>query len=116
MDSIYHETITKLAVAKPALELIAVRDLGIMPRRALTFSVAGGSGKLALVDAKLELGPTQNGPWIAEDLSGTGIPTLAAGASAVYRMDRVDRWLRVRAQGATATGQTDLTVYLDAMG
>jgi hypothetical protein len=116
MDSIYRETVTKEAVNKPALEVIMVRDLGIMPRRALTFSVASGSGKLGLADVAIELGPTENGPWIAEDLSGTGIPTLAAGADAAYRMDRVDRWLRVRAQGVTATGQTDVTVYLDAMG
>jgi hypothetical protein len=78
-------------------------------------SVASGSGKLGLADAAVHVGPTENGPWIAEDIGAT-IPTLAAGAAAAFRMDRVDRWVRVQAKGVDAAGQTDLTVYLDAMG
>jgi hypothetical protein len=114
---IYHEAVTKLAVSKSDPEVVLPpRDLDTRPRRVLSFSVAGGSGKLALANAKVQLGPTATGPWFDEDLSGTGIPTLAAGSNAVYRMDRADHWLRVLAQGATATGQTDLTVYLDAAG
>jgi hypothetical protein len=115
--STYHEQVTATAVSKSALEVVLnPRDLDIRPRRVLTFSAAGGSGKLGLANAAIELGPTADGPWAAETLTGLGITDLAAGASAVYRMDRADRWLRVRAQGAAGAGQTDLTVYLDALG
>jgi len=114
---VYHEAITKQAVSKSAAEVILPpRDLDTRPRRVLTFSNAGGSGKLALADAKVQHGPTASGPWIDEDLSGSGIPTLAAGSNAVYRMDRADRWVRVLAQGGAGEGQSDLTVYLDAYG
>jgi len=113
---VYHESITKLAVSKAGLEVILPpRDLGTIPQRTITFECAGGTEKLALAAAKVQLGPTANGPWVDEDI-GSVIPTLAAGASAAYRMDKADRWVQVQAQGAAGTGQTDLTVYIDALG
>ena len=39
---------------------------------------------------------------------------LAAGSADAYRMTKVDRWLRVRAQAAGA--DCNLTVHLDAVG
>lgn len=110
------EVVTKTAVSKSALEVVLPpRDLGDMPRRVVTISVAGGTGKLGLTDADIQLGPTATGPWFDEDIAASGIPTLAAGASGVYRMDRGDRWLRVMGKGIDAEGQTDVTVYLDAI-
>jgi hypothetical protein len=114
---VYHESITKTAVSKADLEVVLPpRDLGTIPKRTITFACAGGEGKLGLADAKVQLGPTANGPWLDEDLTGTGIPTLNAGTAAAYRMDRADRWLRILAQGASGEGETDLTIYLDAAG
>jgi hypothetical protein len=109
----YHESVTKNGVSQAALEVILPpRDLGEYPMKTVTFSNAAGGA--ALADAKVEIGPTASGPWLAEDLTGTGIPTLAAGASAAYRMTKVDRWLRVQAKAAAAN--CNLTVYLDAVG
>jgi hypothetical protein len=111
---IYHETITKTAVSKAALEVVLPpRDLGTLPRRALSFT---NTGVLALASAKIQVGPTATGPWFDEDLTGHALLTLGAGASCVYRMDRVDRWVQVQAQGAAGEGQSDLTIYIDALG
>jgi hypothetical protein len=116
MPRSYHEAVTKTAVSKSALEVVLPpRDLGEYARRALTFAVADGDGKLGLADATVEVGPTATGPWLAVSLSGLGVTNLAAGATAAVRMDLVDRWLRASAKGADNTGQTDLTIYLDAM-
>jgi len=114
----YHESITKTAVStsEGGEVILPPRDLGTIPRRVLTFQCAGGTGKLGLQAAKVQVGPTADGPWLDEDISGTGIPTLGAGNAAAYRMDKADRWLRVLAQGASGEGQTDLTIYLDAVG
>lgn len=109
----YHESVTKTGVSQAALEVIlAARDLGEYPMKTVTLSNAAAGA--ALADCAIEIGPTADGPWIAEDLSGTGLPTLAAGASEAYRMTKVDRWLRVQAKAAGA--DCDLTVYLDAVG
>jgi hypothetical protein len=109
----YHESVTKNGVSQAALEVILPpRDLGEYPMKTITLNNAAGGA--ALADAKIEVGPTASGPWLAEDLTGTGIPTLAPGASAAYRMTKVDRWLRVQAK-ATGAG-CNLTVYLDAVG
>jgi hypothetical protein len=109
----YHESVTKSDVSTAAPEVILPpRDLGEHPLRTVTLSNAAGGA--ALADCAIELAPTANGPWLAEDLSGTGLPTLAAGAAEAYRMTKVDRWLRVRAQAADAN--CELTVYLDALG
>jgi hypothetical protein len=80
--------------------------------KTVTFSNAAGGA--ALADCKIEVGPTATGPWLAEDLTGTGLPTLAAGAAGAYRMTKADRWLRVQAKAAGAN--CNLTVYLDAVG
>jgi hypothetical protein len=114
---VYHESVTKLDVSKASGGEVVLppRDLGTMPRRVFTFACAGGTGKLGLADAKVQLGPTADGPWLDESLTGTGIPTLGAGQAAAYRMDKADRWVRVLAQGASGEGETDLTVYLDAV-
>ena len=109
----YHESVTKTGVSQAALEVILPpRDLGEYPMKTITLSNAGGGA--ALADCAIEIGPTGDGPWLAEDLSATGLPTLAAGASEAYRMTEVDRWLRVQAKAAGA--DCDLTVYLDAVG
>ena len=109
----YHESVTKNGVSQAGLEVILPpRDLGEYPMKTITLSNAVGGA--ALADCAIEVGPTANGPWLAEDLTGTGIPTLAAGASAAYRMTKVDRWLRVQAKAAGAN--CNLTVYLDAVG
>ena len=114
---LHNESVTTTAVSKDALvEVLPPRDLPSMPRRVLTFSCAGGAGKLGLQAAKVQVGPTESGPWIDEDISATSIESLAAGSSDAYRMDRVDRFVRVLARGASGEGQTDLTVYLDASG
>jgi hypothetical protein len=111
---VYHESITKAAVSKAGLEVVLPpRELSTMPRRVLSFT---NSGTLPLAAAKIQLGPTPTGPWFDEDLTGNALPTLGAGASCVYRMDRVDRYLQVQAQGGTGTGQSDLTIRLDAVG
>ncbi len=111
--AIYAEKVTKEDVSTSALEVILPpRDLQIYPRKTLTFENAATGA--ALADCEVELGPTSDGPWLAEDLTGTGIPTLAAGASAAYRMEKVDRYLRVRAQAAGAN--CDLSVHVNAVG
>jgi hypothetical protein len=79
-----------------------------------TITLSHTAGGAARADCAIEVGPTANGPWLAEDLSSTGLPTLAAGASEAYRMTKVDRWLRVQAKAAGAG--CNLTVYLDAVG
>ncbi len=109
----YHEGITKSGVSQAALEVILPpRDLAGYPTKTVTLSNSAGGA--ALANAAIEVGPTANGPWLAADLTGTGIPTLAAGASAAYRVTQADRWLRVQAQAAGANCM--LTVYLDAVG
>jgi len=109
----YHEAVTKNNVSQAGLEdVLPPRDMGEYPMKTMTLSNAAGGA--ALADCKIEVGPTANGPWLAEDLSGTGIPTLGAGSTAAFRMTKVDRWLRVRAQAAGAG--CNLTVYLDAVG
>ena len=109
----YHESVTKNGVSQAALEaILPPRDLGEYPMKTVTLSNAAGGA--ALADCKIEVGPTANGPWLAEDLTGTGLPTLAAGAAGAYRMTKVDRWLRVQAKAAGAG--CNLTVYLDAVG
>lgn len=111
---VYHETVTKEAVSQAELEVVLPpRDLGTLPKRTLTFSCAGD---FALAEAKVQVGPTEAGPWVDEDLTGTGIPTLAPGSADACRMDKADRWVQVLAKGATGEGQTDLTIYLDAIG
>jgi hypothetical protein len=113
----WHESLTKLAVSKEALEVVLPpRDLDEMPRRVVTVTAAAGEGKLDLADADIQLGPTDAGPWFDEDIAASGIPTLGPGDSGVYRMDRADRWLRVIAKGVDSEGQTDLTICLDAFG
>ena len=111
---VYHESITKTAVSKAGLEVVLPpRELSTMPRRVLSFT---NSGTLALASAKIQLGPTPAGPWFDEDLTGHALLSLGAGASCVYRMDRVDRYLQVQAQGAAGEGQSDLTIRVDALG
>jgi len=116
---IYHEAVTTLAVstAEGGEVVLPPRDLGTLPQRTLTFACAEGEGKLGLAAAQVQIGPTADGPWLDEAIGET-IPTLAAGAAAAYRMDKADRWLRVLAQGAAAGDgeQTDLTIYVDAIG
>lgn len=110
MDA-WREEILKEDVSTSALEVILPpRDLGMRPARVLTVSNAAAGA--ALVDAEIEVAPRDTGPWFAEDITSSGIPTLAAGASAVYRMTRYDRFVRFRAQAAGAN--CDLTVWLDA--
>ena len=107
----YRESVTVEDVATGSLQVIIdPRDLGERPNVVLSFANAAGGA--ALADAEIEFGPSESGPWFAEDLSGTAIPTLAAGSDAVYRVTRYDRFARVRAQAAGA--DCDLTVYLDA--
>ena len=109
----YHESITKNGVSQAALEVILPpRDLGEYPMKVIT--LANAAGGAALADCKIEVGPTNSGPWFAEDLTGTGLPTLVAGAAGTYRMTKVDRWLRV--QGKAAGANCGLTVQLDAVG
>lgn len=115
--SLYDEAITKLAVSKVALEdVLPPRDLQDTPLRTLTFACAGGAGKLAVASAKVQAAPTADGPWQDLDLGSSGLATLAAGSNCVLRYEHADRWLRVQAQGASNTGQTDLTVYINAYG
>jgi len=109
----YHESVTKTGVSLAALEVILPpRDLGEYPMK--TVSLSNAAGGAALADCAIEIGPTADGPWLAEDLSATGLAALAAGASEAYRMTKVDRWLRVQAKAAGA--DCDLTVHLDAVG
>ena len=109
----YHESVTKNGVSQASLEVVLPpRDLGEYPMKTITFSNAVGGA--ALADCKIDVGPTASGPWLAEDLTGTGLPTLAAGSAGAYRMMKVDRWLRVQAKAAGAN--CDLTVHLDAVG
>jgi len=109
----YHESVTKNGVSQAALEVILPpRDLGEYPMKTVTLSNAAGGA--ALADCAIEVGPTADGPWLAEDLSATGLAALAAGASEAYRTTKVDRWLRVQAKAAGA--DCDLTVHLDAVG
>ncbi len=109
----YHESVTKNSVSQAALEVILPpRDLGEYPMKTIT--LANAAGGAALADCAIEIGPTANGPWFAEDLSGTGLPTLAAGAAAAHRMTKVDRWLRVQAKAVGVN--CNLTVHLDAVG
>ena len=110
MDA-WREEIVKEDVGTSELEVILPpRDLGMRPARVVSFSNEAGGA--ALADAAIEVAPTDTGPWFAETLTETGIPTLAAGATAVYRMTRYDRFLRVCAQAAGAG--CNLTVWLDA--
>jgi len=109
----YHESVTKAEVAQDTLEVILPpRDLGEYPMKTVTVSNAAGGA--ALADCRVEVGPAANGPWFAEDLSATELPTLLAGAAGTHRMTKVDRWLRVLAKAAGAG--CDLTVHLDAVG
>jgi len=112
----YREAMTTLAVSKDAnVEVLGPRDLSEMPFRTITVGAGGGSGKLGLQSAKIQVAPTEAGPWMDETISGTSIESLAAGAADAYRMDKADRFVRVLARGASGEGQTDLTVYLEAI-
>ena len=109
----YHESVTKNEVSQDALEVVLPpRDLGEYPMKTVTLENAPGG--VALADCSIEVGPTADGPWLAEDLSGSGLPTLAAGGAGAYRMSKVDRWLRVLAKAAGAG--CNLSVHLDAVG
>ena len=109
---------TKLAVSKSAKEdVMGPQDLRGFNVRTVSVSAAGGSGKLALVDAAIEVSPTADGPWFAIDLGSSGLATLAAGGNCVVRTtDIIDRFMRVQAKGANGSGQSDVTVYLTAFG
>ncbi len=111
----WSETLEIGAVHTDALEVvIPPRNLDHWPARVLT--VENAAGGAALVDLKIEHGPTEEGPWFAEDLSGSTLPTLAAGANGVWRGTRYDRCVRVRAQAAVAEGKScTLTLHLDAL-
>jgi len=116
---VYHEQVTVEGVSTEVGGEVVLppRDLGTMPLRTITVECAAGEDKAGLAAASIELAPTQGGPWIAEDLSQSDIPTLGAGEAASYRMNCADRWLRVLAQGAVAEEKTtDVTVYIDAVG
>ena len=116
---VYHEQVTVEGVKTEVGGEVVLppRDLGTMPLRTITVECAAGEGHAGLAAASIELAPTQDGPWIAEDLSQSGIPTLDAGKAAAYRVESADRWVRVLAQGAVAEGKTtDVTVYIDAVG
>jgi hypothetical protein len=108
---------TTEGVSKTGLQVVLPpRYVGPFRTARLTFQCAGGAGKLGLANCEVECAPTDEGPWLAHDLADTGIPALAAGASAVYHLNKTTPWLRVRAQGASGEGETFLTVYLDAPG
>jgi hypothetical protein len=112
---IYHEVVDRMNVSKEELEVVLPpREFGDKPRRVLTFT---NYGDLPLADATIQVGPTPTGPWFDEDLTGNPLPTLAAEASAVYRMDKVDRYLQVQAQGgAGEEGASHLQIWIDAYG
>jgi len=75
----------------------------------------GGAGK-ALADFDVDFGPTLSGPWFTEDVSGTALVTLAVGAVEVFRVQRHDRYFRLRAKSAAdGVNKCDLTVYLDVL-
>jgi hypothetical protein len=110
---VYHEDIDHLNVSKAELVVIVPpRDLAVTPKKTLTFL---NHGDLPLADLKIETGP-QAGVWIAKDLSGTGLPTLAAGAKGVFRLDEADRYVQVRAQGGAGTGASHIETWIDAIG
>lgn len=115
MDA-YREQITAEEVSTTELEVVLPpRDLGMRPNRVLTFEVAAGTGQCGLLDATVETGPDEDGPWEAEDLTGTGIPSLGGGDHYPYRFTRHDRFVRVRARAVTEGGKhCDLTIYVDA--
>ena len=106
----YHEVATKTDLGTELTVIIPPRELDTRPRRVITAQVSGR----ALADLKVQLGPTQDGPWFDEDLSSAGLPTLAAEHAGVYRMDKIDRFLQIQAKAAAGEEQCDLTVWLDA--
>jgi len=113
----WHEKFVVSDLSTSLVELIPPRDLETRPHRVITFEVAAGAQQRGLADAKVQTGPTAAGAWEDEDLSGSGIPTLAAGSHKPYRFSRYDRWVRVLAKSAEdADKRCDLTVYLDAVG
>ncbi|MFB3882700.1 MAG: hypothetical protein ACE149_15645 [Armatimonadota bacterium] len=113
----WHEKFEIADLSTSLVEVIPPRDLETRPHRVITFEVADGAEQRGLADVKVQTGPTAAEPWEDEDLSATGIPTLAAGAHKPYRFSRYDRWVRVLAQSATdADKQCNLIVYLDAVG
>ena len=113
----WHEKFVIADLSTTLAEVIPPRDLETRPHRVITFEVAAGAEQRGIADAKVQTGPTAAGPWEDEDLSGTGIPTLAAGAHKPYRFSRYDRWVRVLAKSADdADKHCDLTIYLDAVG
>lgn len=78
-------------------------------------AIGAGAGK-ALADFDVDFGPTAIGPWFTEDVTSTGLETLAVGASDVFRVQRHDRWFRVRAKAAADGGnECNLTVHLDVL-
>ena len=113
----WHEKFIVSDLSTSLAEVIPPRDLETRPHRVITFEVAGGAEQRGLADVSIQTAPTAAGPWEDEDLSGTGIPTLAVGAHKPYRFSRYDRWVRVLAKSADdADKHCDLTIYFDAVG
>ena len=113
----WHEKLVVPDLSTSLAEVIPPRDLETRPHRVITFEVASGAEQRGLADAKVQTAPTATGPWEDEDLSGSGILTLAAGGHKPYRFSRYDRWVRVLAKSAEdADKHCDLTIYLDAVG
>ena len=110
------QKVIKLNLGTSMAVVFGPQDLKDLTKRVLVVSAAGGTGKKGLADADLEFGPTDAGPWFAEDLASSGIPTLAAGANAMYRCERADRYARFSAQAAAGEDVCDLTVYFAAQG
>jgi hypothetical protein len=110
------QRVIKLALGTDVTQILPTTDLKDLPNRVLVASCAGGTGKKGLADADLEFGPSADGPWFGEDLAASGMPTLAAGGTAVYRCTRTDRYARVTAKAATGTDVCDLTIYFAAQG
>jgi hypothetical protein len=112
----WREQIAAEAVGTDALEVvIAPRDLDGRPHRVITVEVAAGEDQCGLADATVETGPTAAGPWFAESIGSSGIPTLGDGDSGVYQFTGYGRFLRVQAKAAVSEGKhCDLTVWLDA--
>jgi len=91
------------------------RDLGGRPHRVITVAVAEGEDQCGLTDADIETGPSADGPWFAEDIAASGIPTLGEDGNGVYQFTGYGRFLRILAQAAVEVDKTcDLTIYLDA--
>ena len=136
----YHEEITKVAVSigEGGEVVVPPRDLSLWPTRVITAYVATGANASALSSMQIEFGPTDQGPWIAEDIDEEDIYDLAPGSAAAYRVSRADRFLRISATGTPTGGMemgmqqqregegmqqnqqqttsgTDLTIWIDAV-